>query len=239
MINNDKNTIDNYSSINVKPDLKKIKSMRFEKSTRCLNEVLPTMIFFQGIIHFLVNVKKFFICICCCTRNGSKGDTIELEHHDRLKSIDLNNFFGDSDIETGAVIDPTELENIPELTDKMFRNACNDASFSALGYAKCFVILNKINKFIDLFVPIVIGLAIFLNFSVHDSHVFIGVLTPIYVIKVMFDWSVLMEKYANLADEFSKLANRKDENRLDEYESLVNRYRSCWLYSDSIEIKFF
>lgn len=220
-----------------KPDLKRLKSMKFETSRTRFETVKPSKILLQSFFHFFNIVKNMFKFIFCRCGFGTKGDdSINIRHMDPISAHDLDSFFG---VVTGAVIDPIELENTPILTDRVFRIACNDASITCISYAKYFLIIEKVTKVAEVFAIFVFPIAAFIEFGKIDYIVAICIVIPIIMLKVMCDWSILMEKYACIADEFSKLANSKDENRIDEYEALVNRYRSSWLYSDNIKIKIF
>lgn len=222
-----------------RPNLNRLNGMRFESSKSRFHKISPIMIFMQNFFHFYRFVKSMVEYFFCCFKLGVKGedDTISVTRQDRVTSNDLNLFFGNSDIETGAIIDPIDLENAPILTDTMFRSACNEASIICMSYARWFLFTDKITKVVEVFAILILPIAYLIDFTKDDYLISIYVVIPLILLKVMCDWSILMEKYANIADEFSKLANRKDENRVDEYESLVNRYRSSWLYSDNIKMK--
>lgn len=228
-----------------RPNFQRYNAAKFENSTKRFKNISPIMIFIQSLIHLCVSIKRFLcnpctFCLCSCDeKEGQKGDKIELTHKDPITASDLDLFFGTSDVVSGAVIDPSDLESAPELTDKVFRNACNEAYLTCQSYAVWFKNLNKLTRIAEVFAIFVFPIAVFLDFKEKDYIVSICLIIPVVILNIMCEWSVLMEKYASIGDEFLKLANRKDENRIDEYETLVNRYRSCWLYSDSLIIKSF
>ena len=211
-------------------DQEKINSLKFNKSQSKFQNVSFWKIIFQGIIRGL----RMFMCTC--SKSGSKGEDekIKLRKMESLNSVDLYSFFGSSDVETGAGI--SVFSEVTVLTDKMFRDACNNASEVCLKYARFFLIMEKITKYCEVFALFVFPIGVFIEFHEMEYIISICVIVPIILMKSTCDWGILMEKYANLAHEFNELANNKDENRVDKYESLVNRYKSSWLYSDTIKI---
>lgn len=237
-------TLNGESSIeSSRPDFTKFKSMKFETSRKRFDDVSSLMIFFQGIFRFYAKFNwllSFVFCSCykLFTKvKGVKSDSIEVSRQDPVTMSDLNNFFGSSDVATGAVIDLVDLESVTELTDSMFRSACIQAHNTCAWHSYIFMIMNKTTGCIESFATIVLPVAMYINFGDNEYTASICVIVPFLFARVIFDWSVLMEKYAIIAHEFENLSSSKEETRVDLYESLVNRYRSSWLYSDSIKIK--
>lgn len=222
----------NYNTIvNTRPDLR---TMKFQNSKRDFETTSLSSIMMQRLTHF-------FKCTCQSNTYTKGEDDIEVNRQDGVTDADITNFFGSRDIETGAVIDPSNLEmkqiTNPENFDRVFRSACNEASNTCVKYAKGFMLMAKFTKINDFFTVAILPLAISFDLG---KNILIAAFTAIIVINVLnilFDWPLLMEKYAGISIGFSNLANSKNENRFDEYEALVDHYRSSWLYSDSIKLR--
>lgn len=236
MMKSETSSLDLENPMNGRPELQRMKAMRFEHSKSRFENISPFKIIFQGLFRLWLKFCDIF-CNCSPIFKGESDystDTINISHKDPIKSSDLSAFFGTLDVESGAII---ESKNVTNVTDKVFRDACNEASITCMNYAWWFMVMDKISKIAETFALIILPIAMFIEFDEFDYIISISVIIPFFIARVLFDWSVLMEKYANISHEFSCLANNKHNDRVDNYETLVNRFRSSWIYADKIKLK--
>lgn len=221
--------------------LKKIKSVNFMKSSHEFDNTSSFSIIFQRFYKFKIMFS--LCCVCnifslCFGTNIKKGgddnlDVIEIERKPHF--LVFNEIFDNNDPESGSFIDDlNKLDNVIEITDVDFRNACEKASLSCNRFAKIFITGELFTKFCDVF--LICMLSLFHDFSISKSGI-IAILTicvPIIVLQVVFDWGKLSEKYQRLSCEFSDLANSKADDRVDKYQKYVNTFKSGFVYTDMI-----
>lgn len=235
---------DNLTEIDIDNLAVKVSSLKFHKTVEKFNSTSRASIIFQRIRSW-----KYFLILCSCMiskyNQSTKGEeddiergTINIERGVILTKEHLAKFFGtQEDSNSGAVMDSSELENVKILTDVIFRQTCMDASTTCHQYARGFLFMEIITKIADLSFAIFYCIPEFLGFSPNDFIIATIILVPIIVIQVATDWGKLLEKYSRLYFEFSTLANSRDENRIKDYEHLVNQFRSSWIYGDLISLR--
>ena len=212
----------------IKPSLLRMKSQRFEKINEKFDKVTSIQIIFQNIICIFKKFRRSFL-------NFNIIENIDLDDKNiNLENKNFSNLFGSLDEVSGDVID---LESLDDLTDKIFEKSCNNSSITSMKYARFFFYMDKLTKISESIVLVLFPISDYIIFPEIFYIILVPLIFILFVCRVMCDWSILMEKYANISDSFSKLAHKKEDERIDEYESLVNRYRSSWLYSDSIKLK--
>lgn len=213
--------------------LKKQKTLKFQKSLKDFNETHWWEIVFQ-------RVNKFkYLKLVCNNVEISKGEddediVIKLERMPHFDPQELDNLFESKDIESGAVINLEELSNVPEMTDSIFRNACNSASITCHKFSRFFLVAELVTKIADIIILSVLPLYVVLNLTYIHIIIMLSILIPVILSQVLCDWGKLLEKYSRLCWEFSKLSNSKEEDRSEKYQNLVYHFRSSWIYTDMI-----
>lgn len=211
--------------------LKKEKSLKFQKSMKEFNETKWWQIVFQR-----VNKFKYFKLACNTIdkNKGSEDDVISLEKMPNIIESDLNTFFGNKDVESGSVIDLDDFYKLEEITDSKFRDTCNSASITCHKFSRFFLTAELITKLADLIILSILPLYDVLKIGYIDMVIILVILIPIILSQVLCDWGKLLEKYSRLCWEFSKLANSKEDDRIEKYQNLVYHFRSSWIYTDMI-----
>lgn len=216
--------------------LKKVKSIRFRQFSNEFDKTKFLSIIFQRVGKF-----KYFRIIAGLksevTNKGGENDNydiIEIERKDSFKPGELNAFLGTGDVESGIGIDLDSLNEVKEITDKEFRDACIKGSKISYGLTRGFLFMEIVSKFADVFLLFVLPLYGLLELSKESIIIFLVIFIPIIMSQVICDWSKLSEKYSKLCYDFAKLANSKDEKRIDLYQNLVITYRGSLIHSDIV-----
>lgn len=213
----------------------RVNSFRFRKMSDEFDNTKFLSIIFQRVGKF-----KYLKVIMRGNRGeknkGGEGDedVIVVKHMDKLKPSDISTFFGNKDVESGAVIDLELIKDVPEVTDKEFRIACNKGSRRSYGFARTFLFMELLSKFVELFLLFVIPLYAVYKFKETEITVVLCIFIPIILLQVICDWTKLSEKYSKLCFDFANLANSKDAKRIEKYQSLVVLYRGGLIHSDMI-----
>lgn len=216
--------------------LKKVKLIRFRQFSNEFDKTKFLSIIFQRVGKF-----KYFKIIAGLksevTNKGGENDNydiIEIERKDSFKPGELNAFLGTGDVESGIGIDLDSLNEVKEITDKEFRDACIKGSKISYGLTRGFLFMEIVSKFADVFLLFVLPLYGLLELSKESIIIFLVIFIPIIMSQVICDWSKLSEKYSKLCYDFAKLANSKDEKRIDLYQNLVITYRGSLIHSDIV-----
>lgn len=216
--------------------LKKVKSIRFRQFSDEFDKTKFLSIIFQRVGKF----RYFRIIAGLKSETHSKGgendnyENIEIERKESFKPGELNAFLGNGDVESGVGIDLDSLNEVKEITDKEFRDACIKGSKISYGLTRGFLFMEIVSKFADVFLLVVIPLYSVLELSKESIIIFLVIFIPIIMSQVICDWSKLSEKYSKLCYDFAKLANSKDEKRIESYQNLVITYRGSLIHSDIV-----
>lgn len=211
----------------------KIKSQNFRQSSFEFENVKMYKVIFQrvGKMHYLLILTRK--TRHRTSKGGEADDIIVVKRTTNFKENELSGFLGNGgDIESGAAIDLESLNDISLVTDKEFRDACNKGSRSSYKFTRCFLFMELLSKFSDLFLLFVLPLYDLLEFSRNVIIALLCIFIPIILLQIICDWGKLSEKYSKLCVDFAKLANSKEEKRIDKYRSLVAVYGGSLIHSD-------
>lgn len=215
--------------------MKKVNSCRFRKVSDDFDNTKFISIIFQRVGKF-----KYLKLIMLKSKKQTKGsgdeeeDIIVIQRKEKFTYGEVSDFLGKKDVESGAIIDLEEIKDTLIVTDKEFRVACNKGSRKCYTFARIFLFMEVICKFIEIFIFVVIPLYIDFKISLNAMISILCIFFPIALSQVVCDWSKLSEKYSRICFEFAKLANSKDEKRIEKYQSLVNSYKGGLIHSDII-----
>ena len=216
--------------------MNKINSFRFRKTLNEFNNTRILSIIFQRVGKF----KYLKLIIGKNNKSNKKGecededDIIIIKKLENFKHCEISKYLFNKDIESGIIIDLEEIKDTLIVTDKEFRIACNKGSRLCYRFARIFLFMEVVCKFVEIFLFVVIPLYIEFKISLNAMISILCIFFPIALSQVVCDWSKLSEKYSRICYKFAHLANSKDEKRIEKYQSLVLIYKGGLIHSDII-----
>ena len=216
----------------------RVNSFRFRKLSEDFDNTKFLSIIFQ-------RVGKFkYLKVIMGTSKGDKitkggenneEDIIVLKRSEAFNYGEISKFLGQKDVESGTgIIDLEEIESTVIVTDKEFRIACNKGSRKCYTFARIFLLMEVVCKFVEIFLFVIIPLYIEFHISLDSMITIMCVFFTIALSQVVCDWGKLSEKYSKLCYDFANLANSKDEKRIEKYQTLVIGYKGGLIHSDMI-----
>uniref|UniRef100_A0A6C0BCW8 Uncharacterized protein n=1 Tax=viral metagenome TaxID=1070528 RepID=A0A6C0BCW8_9ZZZZ len=224
--------------------LKRFTKIRLETSFKKLKQKSFLQIFF-GRAFIIISIIKLirYIFNCCKSKDVEKSgddEIIIIKHKDLLKKDMLKKDYSpvniietkDSHFET-PIGDIDDIEK-GEITDQDFNNICNHSSLISYRYANIFRFFDLLCKLAD--VTSLIFLPVATKIGIHSVGliVILVVCVPLIMLQFMCEFGKLEDKYSNLYYKFKKLSSNKDDDRIDKYNDLVNKFRNNWVFSDFI-----
>lgn len=191
-------------------------------SSEKLKKTKPTSIVFQRLKK-MVSISKVF-------KNQSKSDD------DKIVVKRKDNFF----IKNNELKDPEmnliKIEDIKELTDKNFKEICNESSNICTRYIRLFSLFENLSNIVFFLCGSLLPLYDILDLTKNDIVILITIFFTIIFLQIVCGWGKLVEKYSKLACDFLALGLSKESNRVEKYESLVLEFKNGNLYSDNFSV---